>query len=268
MQSRPARQADARYNVDTAVRTIDILEVVGRQDRPLGLGEIVAELGWTKPAVYRLLRTLEALGALRRIDGKRYVLGPRLIAIGQAGLRATELLGVSAPHMKRLFDEIQETTVLTVRDGPHVIIVSRIQAQHRLVSRYDIGERLPVYCTATGQVLLSEMTADEVRALLKDVPFESRGPNTLRSVSKLIDRLAEVRRYGFALNDQELAVGHLSIAAAVRDHGGEIVAALSVSAPTVRVTAEQMARVAVNSLVPTAAAIGAELAAPADEPAA
>lgn len=255
------RPTDQRYRVDTAVRTLDLLAVIADEDGPVAMSTIVSRLGWTKPAVYRLLRTLESVGALRRVDGTRYVLGARLITIGHAAARATGLLDVAQPHMTVLHDATGETVVLTTLDGREVVIIDRIETAERLIPRYHLGERLPAYCTSTGQVSLSGLSDDEVRLLLDGCEFEHRGPRMLASVDDLIVRLAEVRRRGYALNDEELTAGHRSIAAPVRDHTMTIVGALSVSVPTVRISVKDLSAIAVDALIPATDAISADLGA-------
>lgn len=250
---------DQRYHVDTAARTLELLSLIAAEDAPIAMSTIVTKLGWTKPAVYRLLRTLESAGGLRRVDGKRYVLGPKLITIGQAALRATGILEVAQPHMTALHDITGETVVLTTLDDNEVLIIARIETAQRLMPRYHVGERLPAYCTSTGQVLLSGLSEDEVRNRLGGQEFAPRGPRTLKSLDELVPRLAEVRGRGYALNDEELTAGHRSIAAPVRDHAGSTVGALSVSVPTVRISVAAISKVAVDSLIPTAEAVSADL---------
>lgn len=250
---------DQRYYVDAAARTLHLLKVVAESDEPLTLTALVARLGWSKPAVYRLVRTLEAVGGLRLHDRSGYVLGPALITLGQAALGATRLPDIARPHLEELYRKLDETVVLTVLDGDEVVYVDRIEADKILIPRTRLGSRLPAYATSTGQVLLSGLDDDEVRRRVAGTPFERRAPNTLRDVDELIERLAETRRRGYAINDEELVVGHRAVAAPVRDHTGEVVAAVSVSVPSARATRTQLAEFATEALVPTVEAISAGL---------
>lgn len=251
-------EIDKRYYVDAAARTLRLLKLVAAMDEPAQLSVLVRELGWSKPAVYRLVRTLVAVGGLRQTD-RGYVPGPGLISLGQAALRATRLPEVARPHLERVHDALEETVVLTVLDGDEVVYVERIEADKLLIPRTRPGSRLPAYATSTGQVLLSGLDDDEVRRRLADREFVPLGPNTLRSMDELIERLNEIRRIGYGINDEELTAGHRSVAAPVRDHTGEIVAAVSVSVPSVRVSRSDLIRFATEVLVPATDAISAEL---------
>jgi IclR family transcriptional regulator, pca regulon regulatory protein len=252
-------EIDERYFVETAARTLLLLQAVAAIDAPAPLTVIVERLGWSKPAVYRLVRTLEAIGALRQEDGKGYVLGPMLITLGLSALQATGLVGVARPHLERLHAEVEETVVLTVLDGREVVYVDRIEADKILIPRTRLGSRLPAYCTSTGQVLLSGLSDEDVHRRLDGESFDRVAPNTLETLAELMERLADIRRMGYCVQDEELTIGHRSAAAPVRDHTGTVAAAVSVSVPTARVTRQQLIRFATEALVPTAEAISLAL---------
>jgi DNA-binding IclR family transcriptional regulator len=255
------RKIDRRYYVEAAARTLELLHAVARINGPASLSAIVAELGWSKPTVYRLVRTLESAGALRQQDGRGYLLGPALITLGQAALRATRLPDIARPYLESLYEQLGETTVLTILDGDEVVYLDRIDADKILVPYTHTGSRLPAYCTSTGHVLLAALPDDEVRERLEACEFVQLAPNTLRSLDELIARLHEVRRQGYAINDEELALGHRSVAAPLTDHSGEVVAALSVSVPAVRVSRSDLIRFATDALMPAAAALSVALGA-------
>jgi len=254
-------EIDERYYVDTAARTLKLLRAVAEIGEPSPLALIVSRLGWSKPAVYRLVRTLESVGALRLVEGKGYVLGPALIALGHAAVRATRLPEIARPHLQDLHRKLDETVVLTVLDGDEVVYVDRIEADKILIARTQVGSHLPAYATSTGQVLLAALSDDEVRGRVAGREFAALAPNTVQSVDELIDRLAEVRRKGYAINDEQLAIGHRAAAAPIRDHTGEVAAAISVSVPAARVSRRELVSFATDALIPAAHAISIGLGA-------
>jgi IclR family transcriptional regulator, pca regulon regulatory protein len=256
-------EIDQRYAVDTAVRTLALLEAVGEMGKPAALNEIVSRLDWTKPAVYRLLRTLESVGALRRTDGKHYVLGPKLIVLGQAALRATGLADVARAKMEELQEEVGETIVLSTLDYNELIVLDRVEAKEILRPNYQFGDRLPAYCTSSGRVLMSDLSDDELRERLKGVKFVGLGPRTPQTLDEVLDGMHQAQKQGYALNDEELTLGHRSVAAPIRDHTGAVVASMSVSVPSVRVSVTELRKIAKERLIPAADAVSAGLAAPA-----
>jgi IclR family pca regulon transcriptional regulator len=257
-----ASNADT-YFVNTAARTIDLLKAVAEFDRPVSLGDLVSRLGWTKPAVYRLVRTLDSIGALRQTDSSQYVLGPVLLTLSGAALRATRLPDLCRPYLQSIYDTVHETIVLTILDGDEIVYLDRIEASHVLVPRGTIGARLPAYCSASGYALLSGMSDDEIRHRLRHRKFEPLGPHTARSIDDLLERVEQTRRRGYALNDEDLAVGHRSVAAPLRGHSGGVVAAISISTAAARASVEELRKQAVSVLIPTTSAVSEALGAPA-----
>ena len=253
--------ADPRYYVESVARAAYALKAVADHNGPVSLARLAKHLAWNKAAVYRIVRTLDALGFLRSTDGG-YVPGPALITLGQAALEATGLLPVARPHLEALSEELVETVVLTVLDGPDIVYVDCIEVEAVLMTRSTVGAHLPAYCTCSGQVQLAGLTDSEVRKRLSKVDMLNRGPNTLSSVPELIQRLETIRDDGYAVNDQELAVGHRSLAVPVFSYNGKVAAALSVSVPTARVSLVNLQRF-LPALLTTAEKISRDLGAPA-----
>lgn len=254
---------DERYYVETAARAIHLLKTIGECESPVSLAQLVDKMQWSKPSVYRLLRTLEAVGALRQQDSKGYILGPTIVALGQAALRETGLLETAGPHLRALHRALGETIVLTVLDGAEVVYLERIEADEILIPRTRIGSRLPAYCTATGQALLAGLSDEEIVRRHEGRTLSARGPNTITSMDRLLDRISAVRQQGYAINNQELTAGHRAAAAPIVDQRNETIAAVSVSVPTVRVSASALRRFADEHLVPAAKAISSDMGAPA-----
>lgn len=227
--------ADPRYYIESVARAAQVLKVIAARNGPASVAGLAKQSGWNKAAVYRIVRTLDALGFLRTTDGG-YVPGPALITLGQAALEATGLLPVARPHLEALSEALGETVVLTVLDGPDIVYVDCIEVEAVLMTRSTVGAHLPAYCTCSGQVQLAGLTDPAVRKRLGNVAMVSRGPSTLTSLPELIRRLEKIRAEGYAVNDQELAVGHRSLAVPVFSYNGKVAAALSVSVPAARVS--------------------------------
>lgn len=254
--------ADPRYYIESVARAAHVLKVVAGRNSPMSVAGLAKQLEWNKAAVYRIVRTLDALGFLRSTDGG-YVPGPALIMLGQAALDATGLLPVAHPHLEALSEELVETVVLTVLDGPDIVYVDCIEVEAVLMTRSTVGAHLPAYCTCSGQVQLAGLTDSEVSKRLSKVDMVTRGPNTLPSIPELIQRLETIRADGYAVNDQELAVGHRSLAVPVFSYDGGVAAALSVSVPTARVSLADLQRF-LPALLTAAEKISRDLGAPAD----
>jgi IclR family pca regulon transcriptional regulator len=254
--------ADPRYYVEGVARAAHVLKLIAAHNGPASVAGLAKQLGWTKAAVYRIVRTLDALGFLRSTD-RGYVPGPALITLGQSALEATGLLPVARPHLEALSDALGETVVLTVLDGRDIVYVDCIEVEAILMTRSTVGSHLPAYCTCSGQVQLAGLANAEVSKRLGKVTMTDRGPNTLTSLPELIRRLETIRNDGYAVNDQELAVGHRSLAVPVFSHDGAVAAALSVSVPAARVPLDDL-KGFLPTLLTAADKISRDLGAPAD----
>jgi IclR family transcriptional regulator, pca regulon regulatory protein len=254
-------EIDPRYNVETATRALQLLKTVATVDSPISLGALVEALGWSKPAVYRMVRTLEANGTLEQ-TGSGYVVGPALIPLGQAALRATRLPATARPYMERLHRRLDQTVVLTMLDYDEIVYLDRIEGEQLLIPRSNMGRRVPAYCTATGHALLSGLSDEEVVKRMSGHEFKRYAPKTLQTMDELLAKLAEVRRRGYSLIDEEFAVGHRSVAAPVRDQTGRVLGAVSISVMAEHVSVDQLNYFATAGLLPTVDGISSALGAP------
>jgi DNA-binding IclR family transcriptional regulator len=134
-----------------------------------------------------------------------------------------------------------------------------IAYQHYLGLRSTVGSRMPAYCTAVGQALLSGLSDEEVRRRLSAQPLGDGGPNALTNVDEVIESVRTARRRGWALNDQQLVAGHRSVGAPLYDYRNEVVAAINISVPSVRATLDDLRVRFVPALLETADAISTAL---------
>ncbi len=217
-------------------RGLAILEAFG-PDRPaLGISELAGRLGLTRSTTHRYVVTLAKLGYLYQ-EGttRKYRLGPRVLDLGFSVLGSLELREVAAPHLRQLTDTTGHTSNLAIRDGTDVILIDRFRGRpgryHHLESALHTGSRLPLYCSATGKALLAFLPQPELTKLLDRIELIPHGPRTLSTKAALLAELAQVRRTGIAVNDEELETALRSIAVPVHSRAGEVVAAINLSIP-------------------------------------
>lgn len=221
------------------------------------LAELAAATGFSRPAVRRLLLTLQRLGYVSN-QGTRWVLTPRVLTIGQHYTATNARIEAAQPYLLRLAERTDESASLAELDGDEVVYVARVPVRRIMTINVSIGTRVPAHATSMGRVLLA--WADPVRiARFLDRPLEARTPRTVTDPTVLRSALAQVRRDGFAIVDEELEEGLLSASAPVRDHTGTVVAALASSTSAGRSTSERLRTEVVPLLVETAEALSAEL---------
>lgn len=249
--------SDPRYHVEAAARAIHLLNAVAELG-PVTVTALTKALGWTKPMVYRLLRTLLSCGALRLTDDG-YSLGTQMIYLGQAALSGIRLTDVARPRLAKLHEAVGETVVLTILDRTDVVYVDFIETEHLIVTRPRLGARLPAGNTSSGHALLTGLDDAEIRTLFAGHKFDSAMPKAVHSADELVNRVARVRQRGYALVDEEVVAGHRAAAAPIFDHTGRAAGAISISVPASRVSVTRLRAMAETNLLPEATAISAAL---------
>jgi IclR family transcriptional regulator, KDG regulon repressor len=223
-----------RYVVAAVARALGILENVDGGVRGTGITELSRRLGLGKSTVHRLCATLEHHGYLVRDPGTgRYRLSLRVFQIGSHALDALDLPARAMPALETLGAATEETVHLAVVDGAEVIFIGKVESPRPLRLYSQVGRRCPAHCTAVGKVLLA-YAGSEQRALVAARPLKRYTPKTITSAPALDRELEEVRRRGYATDEEEFEEGIRCIAAPVRDYRGRVVAALSVSVPAGR----------------------------------
>jgi IclR family pca regulon transcriptional regulator len=192
---------------------------------------------------------------------KKYRLGPRVLDLGFSAINSMELREICAPHLQQLSDETGYTVNMAILDGPDIVYVERCRSsrtgQREIDLNLHVGSRMPAYCTSMGKVLLAYLSLDERAAVLEDTQLTRRGPNTLTTGRALLKELDRVRAEGLAINNEELAYGLRSIAAPIRSHGGEVVAAVNLAVHSSMVSMEELVARLSPALVRAAAEMSA-----------
>ena len=217
--------------VKSATRTLDIIEYVVAHDRPLVAQEIAIALGIPVSSLSYLLGTLVERGYLAR-DGRRYSAGPGLQRL-QARSGGFSLADRAAPLVRTLRVQLNETTSFFIRSAWDVEAIVTESSEQAL--RYSIvtGQRLPMHALAGGKALLAALSDDELDRYFAESERTRFTPTTVTAEKALRRDLAEVRRTGFAITDEEYSLGIRGIARVVT-MGGEPVGSLSVGIPKAR----------------------------------
>lgn len=226
--------------VGVLVKALDILDRMAL-DAPCTVGQLCERTGVTKPAAYRIMKTLEQRGYVLRDDATRsYSLGPALYGLSRAARDATDLVRLAQPAMRRLHDEFGETVNLGVVSHGQVVYLDTIESTQRLRSTVQIAIRDHVHSTALGKAVLTALPEQQARDLLAGTELPKLTPNTLLTVDDLMAGLKTFRRDGYAVDDEENELGSRCVATAISDGSGQPIAAISISAPTARMDDERV----------------------------
>jgi len=219
---------DRRDYVQAIERGLSVVLAFADHHPLMSLAEVSQATGLSRPTVRRILLTLRELGYVR-VDGRKFALTPRILAVGYAYLSSLDLTEIAQPHMEWVVEQTRESCSLSTLDETEVVYVSRVQT-HRVASlTLATGTRLPAHATAMGRVLLAGLSPAELDRFLAKADLRPLTPRTVRTAAQLRERIDEVRRQGWAAVDQELEEGLRSFSAPVRGANGQVIAALSMS---------------------------------------
>jgi IclR family acetate operon transcriptional repressor len=241
-------------SVQSIERAFTLLELMADAGGTLPLSQLANESGLPLPTIHRLLRTLVDLGYIRQESSRQYVLGPRLIRLGDASSR---MLSVWArPHLARLVDELGESANLAMLDGDEIVYVAQAQSRHSMRMFTEVGRRVEPHCTAVGKAIMATMPIVEVREILKRSGMPSHTDTTITDLDEFTAQLAFSAEHGYAVDEGEQETGVRCVAVAIPDTVSRL--ALSVSGPAGRVTDELVKR-AVPLLTSVGKALSADL---------
>lgn len=232
--------------VPAVSRALDILELLLSNDS-VSAPEITERLGLPRTTVHELVQTLVERGFVEAVQDtpRRYRLGLRLFELGNAYAAGLDLPREAAAVAAEVSASCRETVHVAVRDGADVVYVAKADSTHSVRMVSTLGGRLPAHLTAVGKTLLAALPDAELARLYPPGrDLATMTPASLRTPAALRRELARVRERGLAFDRCESNPDVNCVAAAVRDHRGATVAALSVSVPILRWSDEREAELA------------------------
>ncbi len=226
------------------LRAVALLKAFTDAHPERGLTELARAVGLNKTTAYRLLTALESEGmVMRRAAGDAYRLGPEAVALGGRALRSNNLRLASHVELEALAQHTGETATLEVLSGDQVLILDEVPGPHLIGSTQSVGTRWPAHATSTGKALLAYLT-DAQRKDVFQPPLARLTDKTITTLARLRSELAAVRERGYATAIEELESGYVAVGAPLRNHDGQVVAAISVGGPSLRLTADRTADLA------------------------
>lgn len=222
------------------------------------LAELAAKTGFSRPAVRRLLLTLQRLGYVES-HGSRWSLTPRVLTIGQHYTATNARIELAQPHLLRLAERTGESASLAELDEFDAVYVARVPVRRIMSINVAVGSRVPAHATSMGRVLLAWAGPARITRYLEEAPLRAHTPRTITDPAELRMALSEVREQGWSIVDGELEEGLLSASAPVRDRTGAVVAALASSTSAGRLAPERLREETVPLLLETATALSTEL---------
>lgn len=221
--------------LQTLQKAGELLALFDRDHTEWGVREAAAKLKIAKSSAHDLMSSLAKLGFLNRTDENRYRLGWRLVTLSETLLATTELRKEARPVMEDLAGQYQETIHLAVLDDTQAVYVDKLEGRQAVrVELTSLGARLYAHCSALGKVLLANRSEEEVKRIIHVAGLPRFTENTIIDEEDLLQALAKIRKQGYAYDMEEILLDLCCVGAPIRNHTGQVIAAISMSVPAYR----------------------------------
>jgi DNA-binding IclR family transcriptional regulator len=232
------------YKVQALDRAFAVLDLLGESDVPLGLAQVASSLALHKSTAHRFLMVLERHHMVERTVNGKFRLGLRLFDFGNRAIEQYDLRDRAQPHLRKLVMETEETAHLCILEQAHIIYLDKIEPARsvRMITR--VGASNPVHCTSVGKAILAFLPEERIADVIRRTKFERFTHRTIGTPEALRTEIEKTKRRGYAVDDEELEEGLRCIAVPVLDAQRFPVAAVSISGPSFRVTAQKLPAIA------------------------
>lgn len=222
----------------TVDRALTILPMLA--EGPANLEQVATRLGVHKTTALRLLRTLHEHGMVYRQQDQRYRLGARLFALAQQAVENLDIREIAHPYLVELNERCGHTVHLAVYEDNEVLYIDKVESRYPVRMYSRIGKPVAITVAAVAKLLLADLPEAERRAVAGRLRYPAYTPRSTPNAAAFLKELATVREQGWAtdLGGHEESIN--CVGAPVRGVDGRVVAACSVSAPNVVVTAEEL----------------------------
>lgn len=228
--------------VQSLVRALTLLNRIAESSGDgVSLTELAQQVGLPPSTAHRLLTTLEQERYVRfDHEGRLWSVGVQAFVAGCSFTKSRSLVRLARPHMRHLMEDSGETVNLAVMDEGQAVYLSQVECRQMMRAFARPGSRVPLHCSGVGKAILSATPDKILSKILHQHGMPLLTVKTITSPSLLRAGLEQARAAGYAVDDEEHAVGLRCIAAPVFDETGDVIAAVSASGPTARISEERM----------------------------
>lgn len=223
--------------VKSVSRALDIFTLLSLKKGGLGVTEIANQIDINKSSVYRILSTLVKYNYVEQdAETGKYKLGYKFLEISSKLLDSIDIRTEAQPFLKELESETNEVIHLVVHDQGEVVYIEKLEGNELLRMHSRVGKRAPMHCTSVGKTILANLQQNVVSKILQEKGMPAHTKHTITEQDELLAELVRIREQGYAYDLEENQYGITCIAAPIFDHLGQVVAAVSISGSTIRMT--------------------------------
>ncbi len=227
--------------IQVAGRTFFVLEYLALHGGA-DLSDITKASGLNKSTVHRILQSLQYMGYVhQKRSGGIYEASFKIVELADAVRERVDVIGLVRPYLRELKDRSGETVHFVKREGAEAVYIDKVESYQNAVQMVSrIGNHIPVFCSAVGKAIAATLPDYEVEEIWKASPVTKRTANTITDLESFCAELEEIRKRGYAVDDEENEPGIRCVAAAVSIAGAPAEYAFSISAPADRMDEDRV----------------------------
>ena len=236
------RQTKATSSNQSTEKALAIIEYLAGCPEPVRLNELSGTLGMNASTMLRFLTTLQNCGYVYQDPStSKYALSYKICRLANQFSRNTELQNVTHPYLIQLTNIFQESACVSVEQDMVMVYVDVMSGPGKtLMSMQRVGNTSPMHTTGNGKLLLLNYTEEEIDQLIAKRGLKRFTENTMTDKASLMERLAEIRCQGYALDEEENEIGLRCLAYPIYNYTGKIVAGISITGPVSRMTRQMI----------------------------
>jgi DNA-binding IclR family transcriptional regulator len=224
------KTSKSRAQVTSVERALSILELLASRHQGLSTSAISRLAGVPKSSTSYLLRTLTARGYVRRdAESGQHTLGIRVLSLGGEAVQGMALREVAIPHLRSIVERTRLGAHLAILDHGDAVYIERIESPGFIKMDIWVGRRVAPQLTAVGKALICHLDPHDVQEISAGHRVSPASSRTILTLPRLLQELTATRQRGYAIDDEEHAVGVRCLAAPVFSASGEVAAAIGVS---------------------------------------
>ena len=221
-----------KYRIKVLEKAFKILELFDDKDKELSATEIQNHLSYNKTSTFRIIKNLEDAGYLEKdYRTLNYKLGLKIYQLGSLAEPQAIIRRITRPFLEKLNEECHETVHLAVLHKGEALYLDKIEGKKTIRVITRIGMKLPAHCSGVGKTLLSALSEDTLGKILTEKGLERFTDNTITELNDLKTELDQIRKQGYAIDNEEIEEGLKCVAAPLINSEGKVLAAISISAP-------------------------------------
>jgi DNA-binding IclR family transcriptional regulator len=237
--------ANPRQGTGALEKGLTLLAHICSRETPPRYTDLLNETGIPKATLHRMLNALAAhrFIALSRRD-HTYGVGVRGLELARKAWEGMDIRSAAVTELERLAAETRETVHLAVLDETSVVYIDKVESSLTIRMFSAIGKRGPAHCTGVGKAMLAFLGPDQRQRLLQELTMQQFTATTITDRAEFSRHLDEIRSLGYSKDLEEHELGIRCVAAPIFDYRGDVIASISVTAPSLRMTPGQLDEIA------------------------